>query len=169
MVLLAGLASDELLDDGEDLDDARQKGAAVHVVEARRELERAGEVLDDFNVGGGDELGQELVVGEDEITELVGLLLVEDVALNRGDHGAEHFGSEDVSEGVRALLGEPQEQVAAGLMLADQTGECLAQEVELAILHKHRGALASELGRHVVDRADDGFMPEVRGGELEGV
>lgn len=100
VVLLDGFAGDEFLDGGEDLYDAREERAPVHVIEAGRELERAGEVLHDFDVGGGNQLGQQLEVGEDEVAELVGLLLVEGVALDGGHHRAEDFRPEDVGEGV---------------------------------------------------------------------
>ena len=54
-------------------------------------------------------------------------------------------------------------------MLADEAGERLAQKVQLAVLHEHRGALSGELGGHVIDGADDGLIPERRGDGLEGV
>ena len=47
---LVSLAADERLDGGIALDDARQERALVHVVEHGRELQGAGQILDDFQI-----------------------------------------------------------------------------------------------------------------------
>ena len=64
-------------------------------------------------------LDEKLMVVENKVAQPVGTALVELVALHRGQHGAEDFRSQDVGEGVVAVLGEPEQQLAAGGMLAD--------------------------------------------------
>ena len=169
VILLGLFTGDQFLHHGEHFHNARQQGAPVHVIEAGRKLQCSGEILYHLDVSGVDELGQQFRVGEDEIAELVGLLFVEDVALDGADHGAEDFRSEDVGEGVRALLGEPEEQFAAGLMLADEAGERLPEQVKPVVLHEHGGAFAGQLGGRVVQNVDDGLMPERGGSLLEGL
>ena len=128
-----------------------------------RELQRAGEVLDDLEVGGADEFDEQFLVVEDEIAQPVGAALVELVALHRGEHGAEDLRAEDVGEGVVAVLGEPEQQFAAGGVLADEPGQGLLEQVDLAFLDEQAGQLVAELGGNAVQRRLQRLVPVAPG------
>jgi len=68
------LAGDEGLDCGVTFHDAREQGALVHVVKAGGKLQGAREVLDDFEIGGANQLDEQILVVEDEIAEAIGAL-----------------------------------------------------------------------------------------------
>ncbi len=110
-------------------DDARQQRALVHVVETRRKLQGAGQVLDDLQVGRADQFDEEGLVVENIIAQFVGALLVELVAFHGREHGAEDLGAEDVGKGIGPFAGQPEEQFAAGLMLADEAGQQFLERV----------------------------------------
>ncbi len=78
------------------LDEPREQRTLVHVVEHRRKLQRAGEVLDDLDVGGGGQFAEQLLVVEDVFAQAVGAFFVELVALHRREHRAENLRAEDV-------------------------------------------------------------------------
>ena len=161
------IAGDHGLHGGITLDDAGQQGAFVHVVKTRGKLQGAGEVLDDFQVGGADQFDEESLIGEDEIAEFVGTLFVELVAFHGGEHGAEDFGAEDVGEGIGPLFGQPEQQITAGLVLADEAGEKFLQAVEFSAGNEGEGDFARQLGRDVVEGGQKGIGPAFGTGILE--
>ncbi len=88
-----------------------------------RKLQGAGQVLDDLQVRRADQFGQQFLVVQNVIAQPVRAFFVELVALHRGEHGAENFRAENVGKGVVAFLGQPEQQFAAGGVLADEPGE----------------------------------------------
>ena len=133
-----------------------------------RKLQGAREVFDDFEVGRADQFHQQFLVVEDEIAQAVGAFLVELVALHRGEHGAEDFRPEDVGKGVVAVLGQPEQQFAAGGVLADEPGQRFLELLDLAFVDEQAGQLAAELGRDAVQRRPQHLVPVLGIGGLEG-
>ena len=149
------------------LDQPRQQRTLVHVVEHGRKLQRAREVLDDLDVGGRGQFGEQFVVVEDEFAQAVGAFLVELVAFHRREHGAENFRAENVGEGVAAVAAEPEQQFAAGGVLVDEAGERFLEQIHFAFLDQQTGKFAAELGGDDVQRAAQNFVPAVGVRRLE--
>ena len=109
-------------------------------------MQRAGEVLDHFQIGRLDQFHDQFLVVEDEVAQLVGFLLVELVALHRGEHGAKHFRPEYVGKGIGTLLGKPEQQLAAGGVLADDAREHVLELFEFPFVNQQVGKLSAEFG-----------------------
>ena len=104
-------------------DDARQQRTFVHVIEARRKLQARVRSLITSRSAEPINSTSKLLVVEDEVAKSVGFLLVELVSLHGGEHGAKNFRPENVGKSIGTFLGQPEEQFAAGLVLADQPGQ----------------------------------------------
>ena len=141
------------------LDQPRQQRALVHVVKHGRELQRAGQVLDDLDVGGGGEFAEQFLVFQDEIAQAVGALLVELVAFHGGEHGAEDFRPEDVGKGVAAFAAEPEQQFAAGGVLVDEPGQRFLEQIPFALGDEQAGKFPAELGGHDIQRVAQDVLP----------
>ena len=133
-----------------------------------RKLQRARQVLDDFQVGGADQFDEQFLVVQDEIAQAVGAFFVELVAFHGAEHGAENFRPEDVGKGIGAFLGQPEQQFAAGGVLADEAGQRFLEQINLAFVDQQLRAFAAELGGNDVQRGADDVHPAVRIGVLEG-
>jgi len=158
-ILLGLLAGDERLHGGVRLDEPREERTFVHVVEHGRELQRAGQVFNDFDVGARGEFADQFQIFQDKIAQTVRALLVELVAFHRGEHGAENFRAEDVHEILGALAAEPQEQFAAGGVLVDVTRERFLEQRELALRDEQAGKFLRELCGNMVQRAAQHVLP----------
>jgi hypothetical protein len=112
-------------------DEAREERTLVHVVEHGRELQRAGQILDDFDVGGRGQFAEQLLVFQNEIAQAVRAFFVELVALHRREHRAENFRAEDVHEGIAAFAPEPEQQFAARGVLVDEPRERFLEQIHL--------------------------------------
>ena len=107
---------------------------------------------------------------QDVIAQFVGAFFVELVALHGGEHGAEDFGAEDVGEGIGmflGVLGQPEEQFAAGLVLADEAGQQFLQALPFAAGDQGVGHFPGQLGRDVIEGAEEGVGPVFRQRFLE--
>ena len=166
-LLLRLVARNQHLDRRVALHDAGQQRALVHVIERRRELQGAREVFDDFEVGRADEFHQQLLVVEDKVAQPVGAPFVELVALHRGQHRAEDFRPEDVRERVVPVFGEPEQQLAAGRVLADEPRHGFLEQFDLAFLNEETGQLAAEFGGNAVERRLQRAVPVLGIGGLE--
>ena len=145
-VLLGLLAADQRLDRRMALDDAGQQRPLVHVVEHRRKLQRAGQVLDDFEVGravSSASSSWSSRMNSRSRLERFSLNWSRSIAVSMARKTS---GPEDVGEGVVALLGQPEQQFAAGGVLADEPGERFLELADLAFLDQQVGEFAAELG-----------------------
>ncbi len=149
------------------LDQPREERALVHVVEHGRKLQRAREILDDFDVGGRGQFGQQFLVVEDEFAQAVGAFFVELIAFHRGEHRAEHLRAENVGEGIAAVAAEPEQQFAAGGVLVDEAGQRFLEQIHFAFLDQQIGELAAELGGNDIQRTAQDFDPAVGVRRLE--
>ena len=159
--LLGLFAADERLHGGMRLDEPREQRTLVHVVKHRREFQRAGQILDHLDVGGGSQFDDQCLVFQDEIAQAVGAAFVELVALHRGEHGAENFRAEDVHKSFAAFAAEPEQQFAAGGVLADELGERLLEQVQFAFGDEQAGEFLGQLGGDKIQRAAQDFLPAV--------
>ena len=132
-VLLGLFAADERLHGGMFFDEAREQRTLVHVVKHRRKLQRAGQILDDFDVGARGQFVKQFLVFQNKIAQAVRAFFVELVAFHRGEHGAENFRAEDVRKIFTAFAAEPEQQFAAGGMLADELGERFLEHLHFAL------------------------------------
>ena len=66
------------------------------------------------------------------------------------EHRAEDLRPEDVRERVVAVFGEPEQQLAAGGVLADEPGQGFLEQFDLAFVNEQAGQLAAELGGNAV-------------------
>ena len=148
-------------------DEARQKRALAHVIEHGRELQRAGQVLDHLDVGGGGQFIDQLLVLQDKVAQPVGAFLIELVPLHGSEHGAENFRPEDVGEGITAFAPEPEQQLAAGGVLPDQLGQRLLEQVHPTLGNEQAGKLLAQLGGDEIQRAAHNLLPAVGIGLLE--
>ena len=105
---------------------------------------------------------EQFLVFEDEIAQAVRAFFVELVAFHRGEHGAENFRPEDVREGVVALAAEPEQQFAAGGVLADELGERFLEQVQFAFVDEQAGEFLGQLGGNNIQRAAQDFLPACR-------
>ncbi len=126
-VLFGLFAADERLDGRMTFNEPGEERTLVHVVEHRRQLQGAGEVFDDFDVGRRGQLGEQFVVVQDEFAQAVRAFFVELIAFHRGEHGAKDLRTENVSIGIVAFASEPEQQFAARRVLVDQPGECFLE------------------------------------------
>ena len=166
-VLLGLLAGDERLDGGMRLDKPREQRTLVHVVEHGRKLQGARQILDDLDVGGRGQFAEQFLVIQNEFAQAVRAFLVELVALHRREHGAENFRAEDVGKGVVAVASEPEQQFAAGGVLADEPRERLLEQIHFAALDEQAGQFAAQLRGGGVQRAPRHFRPAVGVRRLE--
>ena len=127
------------------LHDAREQRTFVHVVEHRRELQGARQILDHFQFRRRRQFRQQVLVVQDIFAQTVRALFVELIALHRGQHRAKHFRPENVGEGVIALLREPQQQFTAGQMLGNQPRDGFLEFIDLAAFDEQRRGV-DELG-----------------------
>jgi hypothetical protein len=142
IVLARVFAGNEGLGGGKMLHDPGQQGPLVHVVETGRELQGPGEVFDDLDVRGLDEFDQEFLVVHDVVVEAAVLLLVELVPFDGAEHRPEHLGAENIGELIGVpLFGEPEEQFAAGAMLADEAHQAVLEGREVVGLDRARGRI----------------------------
>ena len=141
------------------LDEPRQERTLVHVVEHRRKLQRAGEVLDDLDVGGRGQFGQQFMVVQNEFAQAVGAFFVELVALHRGEHGAKNFRAENVGKGVAAVAAEPEQQFAAGRVLVDEPRERFLEQIHFAFLNQQAGKFAAQFRGNGIQRTAQDFVP----------
>jgi len=112
-------------------DEPREKRTFVHVIEHRRQLQCAGEVLDHIDVGRRGQLGQQFVVVQNEFAQPVRAFFVELIPFHRSEHGAKNFRPENVGENITAFACKPEQQFAAGRVLVDQPGECFLEQIHL--------------------------------------
>ena len=167
--LLRLLTGDEGLDGRVTFHDAREQGALVHVVKAGGKLQGAREVLDDFEIGGANQLDEQILVVEDEIAEAIGAFFIELITFHGAEHGAKDLGAENIREGIGAFLGEPEEQFTAGGMLADEPGKGFLQQVDPAFMDEELRAFTAELGGDDIEGGADDVNPSVGMGVLEGI
>ena len=158
-VLLGLLAGDERLHGRMRFDEPREQRTLVHVVKNRRKLQRARQILDDFDVRGRGQFADQLLVFQNEIAQTVRAFFVELVAFHRGEHRAENFRAEDVHEIFIAFAAEPQKQFAAGRVLVDVPGERFLQQIQFAFADEQVGEFLGELRGNQIDRTAQNFVP----------
>ena len=140
-------------------DEAREERTLVHVVEHGRKLQRARQILDDLDVGGRGQFVEQLVVFQNKIAQTVRAFFVELVALHRGEHRAENFRAEDVGEGVAAFASEPEQQFAAGGVLADEPRERFLEQIPFAFRDEQAGKFLAQFRGNEIQRAAQNFLP----------
>ena len=151
MVLLLVVAGDHLLDRRVGLDDTGEKGPLVHVVEAGRELQTASQIADDIDVRRLDQLRQELDIVENEVAETIGSLLVESIPLHGRQHRAENLRPENIGEVIIALLAQPEQQFAAGAVLADKPDQLLLEQLPPVLEQQEPSTFTGQLRADIVD------------------
>ena len=97
-----------------------------------------------------------------EIAQPIGTALMKLVALHGGEHGAKNFGSEDIGKRIVAVFGEPEQQLAAGGMLADEPRNCFLELLDFTFMDEQAGELATELGRDAVEGVPQRVGPMLR-------
>jgi len=102
-VLFGLFAADERLDGGMTFDEPCQERTLVHVIKHRRQLQCAREVLDDFDVGGRGQLGDQFMVIQNEFAQPVRAFFVELIPLHRGEHRAKNLRPENVGKRHRCV------------------------------------------------------------------
>ena len=144
-VLFGLFAANERLDGGMTFDEPREERTLVHVVEHRRQLQCAREVLDDFDVRGRGQFGQQFMVVQDKFAQTVRAFFIELIPLHCGEHGAKNFRTENVGKGVAAFASEPEQQFAVGRVLIDEARERVLEQIHLAFLDEQAGKLTAQL------------------------
>ena len=119
------------------LDDAPQQRALVHVVETNGRLQCPHQILHHLDVRRADQVGDQFLVGHDEVAEFAGLFIVEPILLNRSHHGTKHLRPKNVGEAVRAVFAQPQHQVGARLVFADQLMKVILETIEMTGVDEH--------------------------------
>ena len=105
---------------------------------------------------------EQFLVVQDEIAQAVGAFFVELVAFHGGEHGAENFRAEDVGKIVGAFPAEPEQQFAAGRVLADEAGERFLEQVQFALADQQRARIPWPAWRRPIERAAQDVRPAVR-------
>ena len=158
------LAGNHGLNRGELLDDAAQQRALVHVVKAIGRLQRAHQVLNQLDVRGADQVGDQFLVAENQIAQLAGFAILKPVILDGGHHRAEHFRAEDIGEAVGTVLAHPKHQVSAGVALADEFRKAGLELFEVAGVDQNLDQFPHQPEAGLVDQLQVGVDPGIRVG-----
>jgi hypothetical protein len=166
LVARLGIAGDEGLEGGEQLDEAGEQRLLGELLEALVEEQGVGEVAGRLGVGGGEEVGNEVGIVAEGLgqRDAAGAGGLEGLVVDGEEDGAEEARGDELVQELGellrvAVLDDPEQDGRAEVLLGLPAVERGGELVGLAVLHEEVDALGGELALGGLEEGEDDLAP----------